>query len=206
MKTRNRLWGGPVEKIPDEVVEVERIDGTWRFKIEFQESAIPTSRLIYQYQHDRLPLSSWKSTRIVWYDEWMHNIPKGLDGYLYRNLARTLDAITDPSENVVWRPEMSSYTIGGDRKNHICLELACLDSKGTQCPKLAALSVSKQLADRARANDDGRAELFNSAAEHVGKVMQKTHNSHPDDLSKLVAAVLGLARTDNPFRRLCSNG
>ena len=42
------------------------------------------------------------------------------------------DDDADPGEDLVWLSESFSYAVGDDRKKHICLEPACLDSKGTQ--------------------------------------------------------------------------
>ncbi len=132
----------------------------------------------------------------------MHDVPEDLEGDRYWNLARTLDTIIDPSEDVVWFPESTLYAVGDNRRNHICLERACLESKGTQCPRLAIGSISQQLAERVSADEDGRAEKFKSAVEHLGKVVQDTYNSYPYDTSRMTAAMLALASSDNPFRRL----
>ena len=196
------IQSGPIKKFAHEVVEVARIDGTWMFKVEFQESTIPLSPLIRHHLRDRLPLDFAKSIHIVWNEQWMHDVPEDLEGHCYRNLARTLDAIVDPGEDVVWLPESSLYAIGDDRKTHICLEPACLESKGMQCPRHAISSISQQLADRVSANQDGRAEKFKNAVEHLGKVVQDTHNNYTKDTSRMTAAMLALASSDNPFRRL----
>ncbi len=54
-----------IRMVPEEVVEVARSDGTWMFKIEFQESTVPSSLLIRHQLDDHLPLTSSKSIRIV---------------------------------------------------------------------------------------------------------------------------------------------
>lgn len=193
---------GWMRMVPEEVVEVGRFDGTWAFKIEFQESAVPSSLLIRNGLDDHIALAASKSLHIVWDEQWMQDIPGDLrrDGVL--ELTRTLEAMIDANEDVVWFPESCSYTVGDNRRNHICLERACLDSKGTQCPTLAVGSISQQLAERVSANEEGRAERFKDAVEYLGKVVQDTYNSHPNDSSKMTASVLALASSDNPFRRL----
>lgn len=196
------ILSGPMKKVPDDVVRVERNDGTWRFKIEFREETVPASLLHRHHVGDRLPLHSARAIRIVWDEQWMHDIPEGLEGHRYRNLAKALDATVDPGEDVVWLPESLLYAVGDDQKEHICLEPACLDSKGTQCPRMIAASVSRQLAYRVGAGEDRRPEVFNRAVEHLGKVVNDTCNSYPDDRSRMTAAMLALASSDNPYRRL----
>lgn len=191
-----------IEKIPDSVVEVARNGGIWRFKIEFRESTIPLPFLIQHHLVDRLLLTSSEAIRILWKEEWMHDAPDDLDGHRYRYLAKVLDAIVDPHRDITWFPESSLYAVGEDRMKHLCLTLACLDSKGTQCPRLAVGNISQQLADRASTNEDGRAEKFKSAVEYLGRVVQDTYNSHPNDPARMTAAMLALASSDNAFRRL----
>lgn len=195
------ILSGPIKKVPDDVVEVERIGGTWRFKIEFREETVPVSLLLRHHIGDHLPLNSAKSIRIDWDQQWMHNIPEGLEGHRYRNLAKALEAIVDPGEDLVWLSESFSYAVGDDRKKHICLEPACLDSKGTQCPKIIAASVSRQLANRVSADEDMRREMFKRAVELLGSVVQKTYNEYPNDTSRMTAAMLALASSDTPFRQ-----
>ena len=191
------ILSGRIEKVPNEVIEVARIDSTWMFKIDFEDSIMPSSFL-----GDRFPLRSAKSIRIVWNEQWMHDVPEDLESHRYRNMTRTLDAIIDPGDDVAWLSQSSLYVVGDDRKNHLCLEPACLESKGMQCPKLAAASISRQLVDRDGANDQGRTETFKNAVEHLGRVVQDTYLNHPNDTSRMTVAMVALASSDNPFRQL----
>ena len=93
------------------------------------------------------------------------------------------------------------YGVGDDERKHICLEPVCLDSKGTHCPNITATSVSRQLANRLDTNDDRGPETFKRAVEHLGRVVQNTYNDHPNDTSKMTAAMLALASSDNAFRQ-----
>lgn len=192
-----------IERVPDGVVKVARADGTWMFKVEFQEANVPSSLLTRSHLDEHPTLRNSKSIRIVWNEQWMDDVPGDLEGDRYWNLARTLDTIIGPSEDVVWLAESALYAVGeNQRRNHICLEQACLTSKGTQCPRLAIGSISQQLAERVSADEEGQAGKFNDAVEHLGKVVQDTYNSYPNDPSRMTAAMLALASSDNPFRRL----
>lgn len=194
-----RKWTG---KVPEEVVEVGRFHGTWVFNIKFKESVIPPSLFILDNRDDRLALASSKFFGIVWEDQWMPYIPEDLGRDSILKLARTLDTMIDASENVIYSLESSSYAVGDNRRKHICLERACLDSKGTKCPKLAISTISQQIADRVSRNDNGRAEKFRNAAEYVAKLVQDTYNSYPNNPARMTAAILALDSSDNPFRQL----
>lgn len=188
-------------KVPEEVVEVARIAGTWVFNIKFKESVIPPSLFIPDNRDDQLALASAKFFDIVWEEQWMQDIPEdlGRDGIL--ELARTLETMIDAREDVFWSPESSSYAVGDDRRRHICLERVCVDSRGTQCPRFAIGEISQQLADEISTNDNGRAEKID-AAKHLGEVVQDTYNSYPNDPGRMTAAILDLHASDNPFRQL----
>jgi len=79
---------------------------------------------------------------------WRHDIPGEVEGRSILNLARALDTMIGASKDVVWLPESSSYAVGDNERNHICLEQACLHSKGTQFPRLAAVNIGQRLAER----------------------------------------------------------
>lgn len=196
-----REW---TRKVPEEVVEVGRFDGTWVFNIKFEDSVIPPSLFTLDNRDDQLALNSSKFIDIWWEEQWMQvqDIPEdlGRDGIL--ELARTLETMIDASEDVIWSLESSSYAVGDNRRKHICLEWACLNSKGTQCPSRAIGEISQQLADRVSASNDRRGENSINAAQYLAKLVQDTQNSYPNGPSRVTAAVLSLASFDNPLRRL----
>lgn len=94
-----RKW---TRKVPEEVVEVGRFDGTWVFNIKFKESVLPPSLFILDDPDDQLALAPSKFFGILWEEQWMQNIPEdlGRDGIL--ELARTLETMIDASEDVIW--------------------------------------------------------------------------------------------------------
>lgn len=194
--------GAWTRKVPEEVVAVARSDGVWEFKIEFQDSTTQSSPSIRDALDNHLGLKHFRSVHIKWAEQWVYDIPADLEGDGIRNLTRTLDTMIDASEDVVWLPEWSSYAVGDSPGNHLCLERACLDSKGTQCPKVTIGDISQQLADRVGINGNGRTEVFKDAVEHLGKVVQDTYIAYPNDPSRMTAAIIGLASSNNPFRRL----
>lgn len=193
---------GWIKKVPEEVVAVARFGGAWRFKIGSQESTVPSSLFVFDDPNDELALESSNSIRIVWNTQWIHAIPGDLDRDRYLDLAKTLDGMTDASKDFIWLQKCPSYTVEDTEGKHICLEQACLDSEGTECPSFTATAISKQLADRVDASEDRQADRLTEAAKRLGKVVLDIHNCYPGDMSRTTAAVLDLAMSDNPLRRL----
>lgn len=193
------------ELVPDEVVKVARAHGVWMFKIGFQGATVPSSLLTWHRPDEWPNLGNSKSIRIVWKERWMDDVPENIDGDRYWSLARTLNAIITPKEDVVWLSESSLYAVGAVGENrqgkHLCLEQACLDSLGTQCPRLAVSSISMPLAEQVSAGEEGRAGTFKNAVEYLGTAVQDTCNKYPNDAAKIIAAVIHLALSENPFRQ-----
>lgn len=193
------------ELVPDEVVKVARAHGVWMFKIGFQGATVPSSLLTWHRPDEWPNLGNSKSIHIVWKEQWMDDVPENIDGDRYWSLARTLNAIIAPKEDVVWLSESSLYAVGAVGENrqgkHLCLEQACLDSLGTQCPRLAVSSIWKQLAEPVSADEGGQAETFKEAFKYLGTAVQDACNYFPNDAAKITAAVIDLASSENPFRR-----
>ena len=191
-----------MRKVPEEVVGVGRFDDTWMFRIGYGESTLPSSVLMRDGLVNHVALAGAKSVHIVWKEQWKYDIPEDLERDGILELTRTLDAMIDANEDVVWLAESSSYSVGDNRTNHICMERACLDSRGTRCPGLAGRKISEKIADRVSADDRGRREKFDDAIKHLGKVVLDTHNRYPNDPSQMTAAMVALASSDIRFQGL----
>lgn len=91
-----------ISKVPEEVVAVARSNGVWKFKLEFQDSTMLSSHFVQDVLDDQFGLKHFRSIHIEWDELWVDDIPEDLEGGRIRNLARTLDAMIDASEDVDW--------------------------------------------------------------------------------------------------------